>query len=304
VERRRGGKSLLTLCVYGPSGSGKTTQVGDLAKWLYDKTGKTTRLVSASGGGWAPIQYLVNAGVIEPVYLIGRQHPYEAISKLSKGYWPVDPDAAETKLAEPGTQNNDISNVGLWAFESMSEISDWLMRYSVGMEAAGKMKISAQKAAAKFKDGDSWFGSPAQAHYGTIQNTISEVVANSTALPGYVLWTALERETMEDRQLFQGPLICGEAKTTSCPAWFNNVLHLVFISVGTTVTLERRMYIQQHMDLARRICLAKNTIPFVPGLEKPEYLGGEDLSLGKFMDLLEESSSKAEGLLKGPRRKK
>lgn len=40
-----------TLVCYGPTGSRKTSQIGEFAKYIYEKTGKVTRLVSTDGGG-------------------------------------------------------------------------------------------------------------------------------------------------------------------------------------------------------------------------------------------------------------
>src|SRR6266566_2598144 len=59
-----------TMVLYGPTGSRKTSQIGEFAKYIYEKTGKITRLVSTDGGGWAPIQDLINAGVIDAWRLV------------------------------------------------------------------------------------------------------------------------------------------------------------------------------------------------------------------------------------------
>ena len=51
-----------TLVLYGPTGTRKTVSIGDFAKYIYEKTGKKTRLLTADGGGWGPIQDVVKCG--------------------------------------------------------------------------------------------------------------------------------------------------------------------------------------------------------------------------------------------------
>ena len=64
-----------TMVLYGPTGSRKTSQIGEFAKYIYEKTGKITRLVSCDGGGWAPIQDLINAGIIEAWRILSKLGP-------------------------------------------------------------------------------------------------------------------------------------------------------------------------------------------------------------------------------------
>src|SRR5690242_2101013 len=78
-----------TLVLYGPTGSRKTSQIGEFAKYIYEKTGKPTRLFSADGGGWAPIQDLINAGVIDAWRATDEPRLLTAIVAASKGAWPV-----------------------------------------------------------------------------------------------------------------------------------------------------------------------------------------------------------------------
>ena len=45
-----------TILTYGESGTGKTADVGGLALYIWEKTGKKTRLVSTDSGGWQSVQ--------------------------------------------------------------------------------------------------------------------------------------------------------------------------------------------------------------------------------------------------------
>ena len=57
-----------TGLIYGESGTFKTTQIGTLARYIYRRTGKPIRLISADLGGWGPIQQEIDAGLIIPVH--------------------------------------------------------------------------------------------------------------------------------------------------------------------------------------------------------------------------------------------
>ncbi len=60
-----------THLIYGESGTFKTTAIGFFAEYIWRKYGKRTRLVSADGGGWFPVQKYVDAGIIEPYSVSG-----------------------------------------------------------------------------------------------------------------------------------------------------------------------------------------------------------------------------------------
>ena len=75
---------------YGASGTIKTSNIGRVAEWYYKTTGRTSRLVSADGGGWEPLEHLVKAGIIEAWPLRLWEHRVETLDKASQGYWPAD----------------------------------------------------------------------------------------------------------------------------------------------------------------------------------------------------------------------
>jgi len=76
--------------IYGDSGSYKTTAVKHFARYIYETTGKRTKLLSMDGGGWEPCAPEVTAGVIDP-YRCTMVNPLPMLRKLSQGYWPEDP---------------------------------------------------------------------------------------------------------------------------------------------------------------------------------------------------------------------
>lgn len=297
---RYGGKCISSNLIYSVSGGGKTTQLGEAAIFIHKTQGKKFRLASASGGGWGPIQSLVDLGIVIPTFIVNRVNSWNTIDKLTKGWWPKDPDDPSSPLIPP-TDQPDWDQIGGYGFESLTEISEWIMYKAVQEEAAGKKKFSAQAPAAKFMDGDAHYGVPAQHLYLVIQNHMAQWVAQSKALSGkYVFWTALENKSVDEntKQPVYGPAISGNAKTSIAPAWFDNVLHIHLegrLKEGGKATKTRKMYTGIHFEENGIPYLAKNTASKYAPI--PEFLTGNDLSMIRFFELLEESKEAAKAAI-------
>lgn len=291
----------LTL-LYAVSGFGKTTLVGSMAEWLYHKTGLRTRLVSRSGGGWEVVQYLVDAGIIVPTDITSREDRYNLLDKLSHGWWPADHTDPESPLLCPyhlrdkytkwkgGFQTaEDWNGYVALAIDGISEICEWIMSYTVEREAKGLMKVSGESLSSVFADGDEKYGGPGKGQYGTIQNHMSMCVTNTKKLFGkHVLWTALEIRTKDDQtgMPIYGPDILGKAKTSNAVGWAEQTLH----GWKDPKSARRRLYLTSHYDEYGIEFKAKNTASHHNPL--PEFLEGSDLSLGHFMNKLDESKKK------------
>jgi energy-coupling factor transporter ATP-binding protein EcfA2 len=292
------GKCVESILVYGVSGAGKTTQAQELAKFIHKSTGKKTRLVSMSGGGWTSIQPAVDVGIVIPTYVRGREYPVETLKKLCEGWWPSDPDDPKSPLI-PIDKHKDWKDVGGVVYDGITEGCQWLMSYMTNAEAAGLFKISSQPM--KFKDGGTNFGSPSMAHYGNIQQRIEDFVGLSKGLMGvYVMWTALELKSTDDntRLPMYGPEVIGRAKTASVGAWFDNTLHLYLTGQGGLKKgkVERRLYLTNHFEDDGIPYIAKNRGHFYAPL--PEFLEGDEASVYTFLEKLGESHQKAQTKLK------
>src|ERR1700743_609803 len=79
-----------TILFYGDTGSSKTTQLALLAKWLWEKKGKRTRLISCDGGGSKQFDDmgLIEAGIVDRFIMPATEHKIANLFRLSKGYWP------------------------------------------------------------------------------------------------------------------------------------------------------------------------------------------------------------------------
>ena len=80
----------LNICLFGPTHCGKTSLLGTLAQSLYEQRGLKTRLYSGDGGGWAPMQHLVDADIVDAWDLSEHIYPFETVNNAVRGAWPVD----------------------------------------------------------------------------------------------------------------------------------------------------------------------------------------------------------------------
>ena len=96
--------------IYGSTGVTKTSRLGDAAEYYYAKTGLPSRLICTDNAGWGPIESLVDAGIIIP-FKVTFLRPYlvQDLSRLSQGWWPVDPQDPLSKLEPPKDLESKIA---------------------------------------------------------------------------------------------------------------------------------------------------------------------------------------------------
>ena len=114
-------------CLYGPTGAFKTTQVKFFSHYIYERTGKSTLLLSCDGGGWVACQPEVDAGLIRPYRVETATLPLVILRKISQGYWPRDPLETQPERIDLIPVNWD--EVGGIAVEGWTSISQVIMRY-------------------------------------------------------------------------------------------------------------------------------------------------------------------------------
>lgn len=313
-----------TMILYGPTGSRKTTQIGEYAKYIYERTGKTTRLVTCDGGGYSPIQDLVNAGIIIPWRINEEKNPKVALVKASRGAWP---DAihnglrASKLITEPGYLDRgaymEKNNVGAYAIESWASIGQLIISDLVSRG----QKIS-EDIVGSFTEtteyGSESFGAPAKSHFGFVQNFILGLIRNFSSIPvERVLYTSIEGKG-EDRltkQLQYGPQVAGNAITASVPTYVGDCLHFEDFTedIGPDplnpsqklVESKVRVWFTQHPDLTTKVMWPAK--PRVVGAKYSEFrdrMGkngyfvlGKDSNLGTYLrlqdDILTSSSDAA-----------
>lgn len=240
-----------TMVIYGPTGSRKTSQIGVFAKYIYEKLGKVTRLISMDGGGWGPIQDLINAGIIEAWRVVEEVNPKVALNKASKGAWPtkiVNGLRASDTLQEclPRDRSRVLAHVGAYAIEGWTSIASAVMRDQVGKGIGGSEDVVvpyaetidgkvisgndyiAAKKLGSIPEGAEVFASPSRSHYNMAQNYILDLIRNFGALPAErILYTALEGKGEEKltKTLQYGPQVAGQAITATIPTYVGDCLH-------------------------------------------------------------------------------
>src|SRR5690606_1073280 len=96
-----------SLALYGATGSGKTTQLGELAKWTHERTGKRTLLRSVDPGGYDSISHLIGEDkIIDLVMLEPDHNPWVWIGERVTE--AVDPDIYGLVCNDSATGMGDI----------------------------------------------------------------------------------------------------------------------------------------------------------------------------------------------------
>jgi len=251
-----------TMVIYGPTGSRKTTEIGNFAKYIYTKTGKITRLVTMDGGGYAPVQDLVGAGIIEPWRLVEEERPLPMLVHVSKGVWPKNLKNGK-RLDNTLIPAAKSLHVGAYAVEGWFSIANAAMRYLVSKG----QKIN-EDVVSKFEEesdfGSVSFGAPSRGHYGFAQNFLLDLLRNFSGLGlERILYTSLEGkgEDKFTKALTYGPATAGGAITSAIPQYVGDCLHFEDFSVNKgkdkdgqpLVDLQTRAWFVSHPDPQTRV---------------------------------------------------
>jgi len=224
-------------CIYGGTSTFKTTAVSHLAHYIAEKTGKATLLFSADGGGWAPCDEEVRAGMIRPYRCDTATIPLPILRKFSQGYWPENPE--ESDISRLNFVRVNWDEVGAIAVEGFTSIGTMLMRL-----CADRALDTGQEATSKFTqpivvDGvvqHVMFAGNSKAHFNFCQNQLYGMTMNLTSLPvEYVLFTGLEKKTEEDGSSIMGVAVPGKAITNQIPTWVGDLIHAQDFAVPKTV---------------------------------------------------------------------
>lgn len=253
--------------IYGDSGSLKSTAAKHFARYIYERTGKRTLLLSMDGGGWGPMEPEIQAGIIL-AYKGNMQVPLPVLRKISQGYWPED--SGETEISKTNLRKIDWSEFGGLIVEGVTSISQALMRHladngiKTGEEATSK--FSQQVIVDRVVTVESFAGN-SKGHYGFVQNTLYSLITNFISLPcEYVLFTGLESRTEEDdRTTVYGPQVAGKKMTNLIPSYVGDCIHAQCFGVerivqvpdpadktkkiaSTVIDTIVRMYFNKHPD--------------------------------------------------------
>src|SRR5690348_11273536 len=74
---------------YGDSGDGKSTRAHSFARYYYAKTGKPVLLVSAEDSSKLVFQDLIDAGIVEAIFLTSSKTSLATYERIVEGDLPV-----------------------------------------------------------------------------------------------------------------------------------------------------------------------------------------------------------------------
>lgn len=226
-----------TTLIFGDSGSYKTTAIGHAVRYMYEKTGKTSRMITAEPG-WATLRDLRDAGVLEVFNIAQFANPLALIRKLSEGYWPetLDDEGAMVGLRLRSATAETWDKVGLLSFEGLTSSSDLLMRdqtakgRTIKGEGIGEFteRIDLVGPDGKSSFDMEKFAFNTQNHYGFVQNEMLARVVTFGALPvERVIFSAHEAKGEEEdtRRAIRGPALTGKAATDRVLKYVGDCLH-------------------------------------------------------------------------------
>lgn len=232
------------ILLYGRTGSGKTAQIGELAEYVFVKTGKPSILWTADKGGTKTIQPYIDLGIIEVVE-IGSTDPFIFLNKSANGF-KRDATGKWAKV--------DMSKYGLAAFESFRSFADGMMmsmeqKLAAGVNIGGSANISFQAAS----DGDTLKITGANMSiYGVAQNQIRNEVWNSHKLDvPYLIWTSAvsKDEDVNAAGKVLGPDVIGKSMTTVTPYWFDITARIDTIAAQNGKPERHLLYAGTHSDV-------------------------------------------------------
>jgi len=104
-----------SILIYAGGGIGKSTRAAEAARWLWRKTGLTTRVVNADGGGTeSAFAGLVSKGAAEifDIDTWNEASIFQVLDFASKGWWPEDTKIPNSKLVPPYREWRKCSSCG------------------------------------------------------------------------------------------------------------------------------------------------------------------------------------------------
>ncbi len=239
--------------MYGGMNSTKTTNLGRIARYLFDRYGLTSRLISADNE-YDTLEPEIDAGIIEPFAIVNIPNPFSTLTKLSKGMWPgVVKRGSLSVLEMAATPPDRMAKIGAYLIEGTTTIAEMLHQdhirnaRSIGEDVVGK-----------FVEDGITFAKSARSHYQQVQDYVTlDLIPTFSMLPVRWVWWTGHEYTGEDEATGQtrlGPGVIGKAATMRVPRKVGNTFHLVMNETikldpqtkKNSRTLEYRAYFEPH----------------------------------------------------------
>lgn len=295
---------------YGDSGDGKSTRAHSFARYYYAKTGKPVLLVSAEDSSKLVFQDLIDAGIVQAVFLTSSKTSIATYERIVEGELLLVGET-EPIMRKIAGKEEVVGHKQKWRkigseefsaaiFEGLSTISENILDY---LRENGRFP---REQSDGFQEGGRTFMAASQTAFGFTQSEGIKLLKLSGALPvERVLWTAHEAKGKDEfgGGVVRGPKLVGSAAT-------NVVRKLVGVLLHTDrVKGEIRCYFTNHPDQTNAAIEWKSKITispvvadafkkkypqgyFVPSLPTGSYVGSQD-GLIPFLQFEEEVRSKS-----------
>jgi hypothetical protein len=251
-----------TMLAFGDSGSYKTTNFCFAAKYMYEKTGKPVRWVTAE-----PVipyqQALVDAGIVHLCRLsAAAENPLVVLRKLSVGFWPVKDATGQWKMSPLDKDyGKHLKLVGetysAYFVETLDSIGEVFME-----DIRSKARKISEELVGMFVEEDEKFAANPRSHYGFVQREVVARLVSFSGLPvERVFFSAHERRAEEDDEAkspIRGPAIVGKAATDKIGKDVGTLLHCDIVTTPLvrkiegkdvqTLEAKARWYFVNHPD--------------------------------------------------------
>lgn len=259
-----------SLALYGGTGSGKTTQIGELAKWHFNRTGKKTLLRSVDPGGYDTIEHLIG-DYIDLVSIGPDDNPWVWIGEQCVE--EVDPDV-----------------YALVANDSATGMGDMLLKDAAKL-AAKNIQVGQQKVFnLKIPGTGLVIGANNESQYGLIQTHMLDQIGKQSRLTEKgidVLWTFADHipDVSKGETPIIGPKLVGKALTQHLPRYMRYTLRLVKIAGQGTLPAHRLLTAPQLDETTGMECLVNPRFPLNGTVPQPAFI--EPASISEFWELIE-----------------
>lgn len=223
-----------TTIMYGDSTAGKSTQLAAAAEYMFAKTGKKIRLISAEDSSKSVFMPLIAEKKVEALFVSKIQDPTSVFRRLSRGEWVVDGSLTTT----------DRGTVGAYIIEGLSTIAELFQEDN---REKGRY-LGEQDKNSHMENGER-LSLPGQFSYGFVQMEMTRLLRTFAMIPDLdrVLWSSHEASGVDDDgKALRGPATVGKKAIGSISKYCGTLLHLDMVTEGGKVT--RRLHFRSHAD--------------------------------------------------------
>jgi len=249
-----------TGVLYGASKTYKTWNLGLLAKYIYEKTGKPSLLITADGGGFKPIQKFVDAEIIMPLVITNDPSRLSLVRRVVEGYWPDEIDSEGIRRSKKMTKVNP-GLVGGYLFEGITSIAESIHSLyrgkKTGMQPAFTEKVESELVDSTGQAmSNQTIGGLSMDSYGLVQGEMKYLLNYSWTLPADFIWWSGHEASAEDditKKVVRGVALVGQAATPRIGKDIGYMIHAYRVEgepdkVTKAKTFETRYYFMSHPD--------------------------------------------------------